>query len=49
MIDELLKIAVRNLTRRKVRTFFTMLGIIIAVGSITALVSITEGSNEAVP
>ena len=48
MIDELLKIAVRNLTRRKVRTFFTMLGIIIAVGSITALVSITEGSNEAV-
>ncbi|AIF68628.1 hypothetical protein PAP_00930 [Palaeococcus pacificus DY20341] len=48
MIDELLKIAVRNLTRRKVRTFFTMLGIIIAVGSITALVSITEGSKEAV-
>jgi len=48
VIDELLKIAVRNLTRRKVRTFFTMLGIIIAVGSITALVSITEGSNEAV-
>lgn len=48
MIDELVKIAIRNLTRRKVRTFFTMLGIIIAVGSITALVSITEGSNEAV-
>jgi len=40
---ELFKIALRNLHRRKVRTFFTMLGIIIAIASITALVAIAEG------
>jgi len=40
---EILKIAFRNLHRRKIRTFFTMLGIIIAIASITALVSIAEG------
>jgi putative ABC transport system permease protein len=40
---EILKIAFRNLHRRKLRTFFTMLGIIIAIASITALVAIAEG------
>jgi putative ABC transport system permease protein len=40
---EILKIAFRNLHRRKLRTFFTMLGIIIAIASITALVAIGEG------
>jgi len=40
---EVLKIAFRNLHRRKIRTLFTMLGIIIAIASITALVSIAEG------
>jgi len=40
---EILKIAFRNLHRRKIRTFFTMLGIIIAIASITALVAIAEG------
>ena len=43
MDREILKIALRNLHRRKMRTFFTMLGIVIAIASITALVSITEG------
>ena len=43
MDRELFKIALRNLHRRKVRTFFTMLGIIIAIASITALVAIAEG------
>ncbi len=43
MDRETLKIALRNLHRRKVRTFFTMLGIIIAIASITALVAIAEG------
>lgn len=43
MDREILKIAFRNLHRRKIRTFFTMLGIIIAIASITALVSIAEG------
>ncbi|NJE54227.1 ABC transporter permease [Thermococcus sp. 21S9] len=43
MDREILKIAFRNLHRRKLRTFFTMLGIIIAIASITALVSIAEG------
>ncbi len=48
MLSELIKISLRNLVRRKIRTFFTMLGIVIAVGSVTALVSITQGSNEVV-
>ena len=48
MWSELIKIAVRNLTRRKLRTLFTMMGIIIAVGSVTALVSITQGSRIAI-
>ncbi|NJE08120.1 ABC transporter permease [Thermococcus sp. M39] len=48
MWSELVKIAIRNLTRRKLRTLFTMLGIIIAVGSVTALVSITQGSRMAI-
>lgn len=48
MWSELIKIAIRNLTRRKIRTLFTMLGIIIAVGSVTALVSITQGSRMAI-
>ncbi len=43
MDREIAKIAFRNLHRRKVRTFFTMLGIIIAIASITALVAIAEG------
>ncbi|WP_297469886.1 ABC transporter permease [Thermococcus sp.] len=43
MDREILKIAFRNLHRRKIRTFFTMLGIIIAIASITALISIAEG------
>ncbi|WP_297416563.1 ABC transporter permease [Thermococcus sp.] len=43
MDREVLKIAFRNLHRRKTRTLFTMLGIIIAIASITALVAIAEG------
>jgi len=43
-----IRVSLRNLRRRKLRTFFTMLGIIIAVGAITALVSITEGFQTSV-
>ncbi|WP_297497250.1 ABC transporter permease [Thermococcus sp.] len=43
MDREIVKIAFKNLHRRKIRTFFTMLGIIIAIASITALISIAEG------
>ncbi len=43
MEPEIFLISLRNLRRRRLRTFFTMLGVIIAIGAITALVAITEG------
>ena len=41
----ILKIAVRALTRNKLRTALTMLGIIIGVGAVIALVSIGQGAQ----
>ncbi len=48
MDPEVIMISLRNLRRRRLRTLFTMLGIIIAIGAITALVSITEGFQTSV-
>jgi len=42
----LLKIAWRSLNRNKMRTFLTMLGIIIGVASVIAMLAIGEGSNQ---
>lgn len=38
-----IRIALRQLTRHKVRSFLTMLGIIIGVGAVVAIVSLGEG------
>jgi len=42
----LLKIAYRSLNRNKLRSFLTMLGIIIGVASVIAMLAIGEGSNR---
>lgn len=41
-----LRLALRQLIRHKVRSFLTMLGILIGVGSVVAIVSLGEGLRE---
>lgn len=41
-----LRLALRQLLRHKVRSFLTMLGILIGVGSVVAIVSLGEGLRE---
>lgn len=41
-----LKMAIRSITARKMRTALTMLGIIIGIASVIILVSIVQGSNQ---
>lgn len=49
MIDrELLQTAVRNIRAQRLRSYLTLLGIIIGIAAIVALVSIGEGLNQAV-
>jgi len=45
-IFNLLKVAYRSLSKNKLRTFLTMLGIIIGVGSVIAMLAIGEGSRK---
>ncbi len=45
-ILNLLKVAYRSLNRNKLRSFLTMLGIIIGVASVIAMLAIGEGSNR---
>ena len=47
-MNELLRIAVRNLSSQKVRTALTLLGIVIGVGAIIALVSVGEGLEHTI-
>lgn len=44
----LLSLAWKALSRNKIRTFLTMLGIIIGVGAVITMVSIGEGSKESI-
>jgi len=46
--SNLLKIAVVALKRNKLRTFLTMLGIIIGVGSVIAMLAIGQGSKKSI-
>jgi putative ABC transport system permease protein len=48
MIFRILRVSLRALSRNKMRTFLTMLGIIIGVGSVIAMVSIGSGAKAAV-
>jgi putative ABC transport system permease protein len=43
-----LKAALRSLAKNKMRTFLTMLGIIIGVGSVIAMLAIGQGSKESI-
>lgn len=45
-IINLIKIAFRSLNKNKLRTFLTMLGIIIGVASVIAMLAIGEGSKQ---
>jgi len=47
-ILNLLKIAVSAIKRNKIRSFLTMLGIIIGVASVIAMLAIGEGSNASI-
>jgi putative ABC transport system permease protein len=47
-ILSLLKVAYRSLNRNKLRSFLTMLGIIIGVASVIAMLAIGEGSNRTI-
>ncbi|MDQ0338046.1 putative membrane protein [Caldalkalibacillus uzonensis] len=41
-----IKTAIRNIRRNKLRSFLTMLGIIIGVSSVIILVAIGQGSSQ---
>ena len=43
---DLIDMAVRNLWKRKLRTFLTVLGVIIGTASIVVMVSVGIGMNE---
>ncbi|MFV0314121.1 MAG: ABC transporter permease, partial [Anaerotignum sp.] len=43
---DLLSMALRNLLKRKLRTFLTVLGVVIGTASIVVMVSIGIGMNE---
>ena len=47
-IQNQLKAAFRSLTKNKMRTFLTMLGIIIGVGSVIAMLAIGQGSKQSI-
>jgi len=47
-LKNLLIAAVRSLAKNKMRTFLTMLGIIIGVGSVIAMIAIGQGSKQSI-
>ncbi|WP_298155975.1 ABC transporter permease [Flavobacterium sp.] len=47
-ITNLLNIAWRSISRNKLRTFLTMLGIIIGVAAVIAMIAIGEGSKQSI-
>jgi putative ABC transport system permease protein len=47
-IKNLIKAAVRSLTKNKMRSFLTMLGIIIGVASVIAMIAIGQGSKTSI-
>jgi putative ABC transport system permease protein len=48
MIQDYLKIALRNITHRKMRSWLTAIGIIIGVASVVALISVSQGMQGAI-
>ena len=47
-ISNLLKIALRAIAANKLRSFLTMLGIIIGVGSVITMLAIGQGSKQSI-
>ena len=47
-ITNLLRIAWRAIKRNKMRTFLTMLGIIIGVAAVIAMIAIGQGSKQSI-
>lgn len=47
-ISNLIKVALRSLSKNKMRTFLTMLGIIIGVASVITMLAIGQGSKQTV-
>ena len=47
-LKNLLIAAIRSLAKNKMRTFLTMLGIIIGVGSVIAMIAIGQGSKQSI-
>lgn len=47
-INNLFKIAFKSLSKNKMRTFLTMLGIIIGVASVIAMLAIGQGSSDSI-
>ena len=48
MVEELVKVSVRNLSHHKARTALTLLGVIIGIASVVALVSLGEGLTNSI-
>ena len=47
-ISQALKMAIKSITASKMRTFLTMLGIIIGVCAVIVLVSVVQGSTGSI-
>ena len=47
-LTNLFKIALRAINTNKLRSFLTMLGIIIGVAAVIAMIAIGEGSKESI-
>lgn len=45
---ELIKVAIKSIFSNKLRTFLTMLGIIIGIASVITIVSLGEGGKTAI-
>ncbi len=48
MIDDYFRIALRNITHRRLRAWLTMIGIFIGIATVVALISISQGMEAAV-
>jgi putative ABC transport system permease protein len=48
MIQDYLRIALRNITHRRLRSWLTAIGIIIGVASVVALISVSMGMQDAI-
>ncbi len=48
MIADYLRLSVRNLTKRKTRTYLTMIGIFIGIATVVSLIGLGEGLRNAI-